>query len=439
MVNYRNRIQAILQKAVKSADLQAGSKGFVFLDEREVKYAYESAWRIPTGYSFIDVRRQQGALTASCGAIVELEDRGGAVIVRVVKEDFPKHVPLNAADLIHDRLLVGYNRRMDPIYHPLNTHLLVGGASRSGKTDWLRFIVYQLHRQGYDIQICDLKGFSFFPFEGLPRLTIAKSLVESLDLLGESYAELEERKMLIQKNRSRAVIQSFQPIVVIIDEAASLSPSQNSGHMKAMAEECDNIISVFGQQGREPRIFMIYSTQRPDADVVNKQFKANVEASIAFRCKDEINSRIILGRGGAEDISPDTPGRCIYSYDRDHLLQVPYIGDDDAWEKLLKTDVVSDGKSERKAEAKRVIDAEYRPADDHDATCETHISGSWQPGETNERTAEGSRGGKMDRGPKARGYAQGVAARQTGKAGGGHRSATRPLELPEDSALVDDW
>jgi S-DNA-T family DNA segregation ATPase FtsK/SpoIIIE len=435
MVNYRNRIQAILQKAVKSSDLQAGSKGFVFLDERELKYAYESAWRIPTGYSFIDVRRQQGALTASCGAIVELEDRGGAVIVRVVKEDFPKHVQLNAADLTHDRLLVGYNRRLDPIYHPLNTHLLVGGASRSGKTDWLRFIVYQLHLQGYDIRICDLKGFSFFPFEGLPRLTIAKSLVESLDLLGESYAELEERKMLIQKSRSRAVIQSFQPIVVIIDEAASLSPSQNSGHMKAMAEECDNVISVFGQQGREPRIFMIYSTQRPDADVVNKQFKANVEASIAFRCKDEINSRIILGRGGAEDISPDTPGRCIYSYDRDHLLQVPYVGDDEAWETLLKpTKEAQEGEPETDPS----IHTDHNSPVYNRANRSDAVQGLRQPNETGIRSVQGVGARKTYRRPQDGRHAQGVETHQVRPAGNGMHKVG-PVQFAEDTSLVDDW
>jgi hypothetical protein len=214
--------------------------------------------------------------------------------------------------------------------------MLEGGAAGSGKTDWQRWVAYQLIRQGYHVWILDLKGYSFFPFEGIPNVTIAKSLPASLIMLEQAQTLLEKRKEIIDKARTREVIKSFVPLVIMIDEAASLAPSQYpAGMLKEQAKKCDMIIGLLGCQSREPKIFVIYGTQRPDMTVINKQFKANVEASVAFRTKDHFNSQIILDRAGAEKISPDTPGRCIYSHGKDHLLQVPFIGGDTEWDALL--------------------------------------------------------------------------------------------------------
>lgn len=439
---YRERIAAVLRRIIRTADLQAGSRGFEFIEERTQATAHESAWRVPGGYSAAHVRRQLPVLAASCGAEVELLDRGGVVILRVIVEELPRSVPLVSGDLRPDRLLMGYDRQRQPIYHPLNTHLLAAGASRSGKTDWLRFAIYQLWLQGYEIRICDLKGFSFFPFEGLPGVTVASSLPEAYSLLGDCLQELEERKRIVRAHRNRDVLQSFRPVVTIIDEAAALSPSQNSGEAKRLAKECDEIISLLGQQGREPRMFAIYCTQRPDMDVINKQFKANVEASLAFRCKDETNSRIILGRGGAELIPPDAPGRCIYSYDRDHLLQVPYVGGDDAWSELLRhhgSEVMSGGQSQRRPADRRIEDAEYRAAADDRAARGGNVQGGRQPREAGVRISIQPGEGSAAREPAPGRYAQSLEAHPLRPGRGWDGSPRRALPYVEDCSLVDDW
>lgn len=352
------RIKNVLNRIVRSDMSKDLTDGFTFLRHRHIENAVELAYKVPIGLSYVDVEKNIDALYASVGAPVEVIDFAGVVVIRIITKPLPKTVSFNPDDLTN-QLLIGYNMSMVPTYHPLNTHLLVGGASKAGKTDALRFYIYQLLLQGYEVRICDLKGFSFFPFEGLVK--IAKDIQESRDLLVASIDEMNYRKQLVFNARSREVIKTFKPIVIVIDEGASLAPKQHSGNMRKIAQECDECISLFGQQGREPKMFMIYATQRPDMDVINKQFKANVEASIAFRTKDEINSRIILSRGGAEKISPDTPGRCIYAYDRDHLLQVPFIGGDKEWSNLLlplKTEVINDGKSQRKHHDRLILDTD---------------------------------------------------------------------------------
>lgn len=374
---------------------QRKSNGFKLIQSRDVLCGSEHAFRLPLGYSAGDVQSKADTLVAAVGAPVEVIDRGGAVVLRVVKKDFPSSIPVLEKDIKGKGLLMGYDRLMNPHYHPLNTHMLVGGASGSGKTDATRFWIWQLSKQGYDVRICDLKGFSFFPFETLPNVTVAKTLSESHDLLVDSIYELMARKELIIRTRNRDSIKAFKPIVIIIDEAASLAPRQNTGKAKKLADDCDQAISLFGQQAREPKMFMIYCTQRPSMEVINLQFRANVEAMIAFRCRDKENSKMIIGKEGAEQISPSTPGRCIYSYDRDYHLQVPFVGDDAAWSKLLipKVEVLQHGSSHRTEAQRKYIDGAIASSDRNDRPI-INVNRSHQSGKENIKLPSGTRTGE---------------------------------------------
>ncbi|MCI3922416.1 AAA family ATPase [Paenibacillus sp. TRM 82003] len=329
------RIQIILNKLV-SAELKAkSSKGFQHIKSRRVSCGSEHAFRLPIGMDYKKVYRTLGALMANLGTPVELENRLGVVIVRVVEHDFPKVMGFDAAHL-GDKLLIGYNRFREPIYHPLNVHLLVAGASGAGKTDFLRWVMLQLLLQEYAVKVVDMKGFSFMPFDHHPGVEVATNIDAASKVLESAYKEMERRENLIKKTRDRSLTKEFQPLAVIIDEAAQIAPEQiNDKEKKEVAKFCDEICARIAQKGREPRVFLFYCTQRPDRKVINPQVKANVEASIAFRTKTISNSMIILDRPGAEQIPVGAPGRCIYAGKEDYLLQVPYIGDDAAWETLL--------------------------------------------------------------------------------------------------------
>lgn len=335
LVDYLKRILYVLNHSLQKKIKDGFTKGWQYKASRRVVCGVEIALTVPIDSSYDDAQKNLPALVATCGKEVELEDYKGVLVVRIIEKDWPDSRKLfNPKHIRKDKLLMGYNRMLEPVYHPLNVHILEGGAAGSGKTDWQRWIIYQLLLQGYTVFVCDLKSYSFFPFEGL--LTIATDLNQSLNVLKFAVNEMQKRKETVMKHRSRVIIKTFKPIVIMIDEAASLSPSQYGGKEKAIAKECDQYIALLGQQSREPKIFVIYGTQRPDMNIINKQFKANVEASIAFRTKDHFNSQIIIDRKGAELISPKTPGRCIYSHGTDTLLQVPYIGGDDEWTELLK-------------------------------------------------------------------------------------------------------
>lgn len=346
--------------------------GFSYIASRPVVCGTEHAYRLPTGKCVLDLQTRVDAIGAAVGAPVELVDRGGAVIVRVVEKDFSAEIPFNMSDLRTNKLLIGYDRLLNPVYLKL-MHQLIGGASGAGKTMLLRFLLFQLIRIGAIIKIVDMKGFSFFPFEQFKNVTVAKSLPEAADLLHEASIELEGREKQIILTRNRSLTQSFTPYIILIDEAAQIAPKMHSDKMKGNAKFCDEVCARISQKGRESRVNLFYCTQKPSRDIVNGQVKANVESAIAFRTNNHYESEVIIGDGGAERILISTPGRCLYRHDRLQTLQVPFIGEKDAdWEALLaplKVEVVHHGNSKRTESPRQYLDGTISGADSNDTAA----------------------------------------------------------------------
>lgn len=347
------------------------AKGFSYVDSRPVRCGSEHAYRLPMGKCMYDVQSRVDTIVAAVGTPIELIDRGGVVVVRVVETDFPSKLPFSPDHLKNDRLLIGYDRLMAPVYLRL-MHQLIGGASGAGKTMLIRFLLFQLVRMGAIVKIVDLKGFSFFPFEVFPNVTVAKNLPEAADLLHEAAAELEERENRIIRTRDRGLTKSFKPYVIIIDEAAQIAPKTHTGKMKEYARFCDETCARISQKGRESKVVQFYCTQKPSHEIVNGQVKANVESAIAFRTNNHYESKIILDEQGAEKISILTPGRCIFKAERFHNLQIPFIGEEDHdWDKLLsslKVEVIENGNSRRAEPQREYIEGTFSSSHSNNQT-----------------------------------------------------------------------
>jgi len=108
--------------------------------------------------------------------------------------------------------------------------------------------------------------------------------------------------------------------LVVIDECADFADSDAMGDLVELA-----------RKSRASGISLILATQRPDAQVLSRQVKANLTARVAFRVTDVYESKIILDRTGAEQIK--RRGLCLTNAGgKWRKVQAAYVPDDQVGE-----------------------------------------------------------------------------------------------------------
>ena len=186
-------------------------------------------------------------------------------------------------------------------------HLLVAGATGSGKSVMLNTIIVSLlYQNGPDdlrLLLVDPKRVEFPIYNGIPHLLtpVVTDVKKTVHALKWALAEMDRRFEILAGARKRDIaaynstVKSDERIpylVIIIDELADL--------MATAAVEVEAAIIRLAQMARAVGIHLIVATQRPSVDVITGLIKANITSRIAFAVASSIDSRTILDQVGAE-------------------------------------------------------------------------------------------------------------------------------------------
>jgi S-DNA-T family DNA segregation ATPase FtsK/SpoIIIE len=200
----------------------------------------------------------------------------------------------------------GVNKYADLTRMP---HLLIGGATNSGKSIGLASVIMGLIMRNTpkDLRMVmiDPKRVELSLFDSLPHLMcpVIKDVKEAPGVLRAIWREMDRRYDLFSEQgvrnidgwNEKASFQEKMPyIVVIIDELADL--------MIQAAAEVETSICRIAQLARATGIHLVIATQRPSVDVITGTIKANISSRIAFTVSSQIDSRTILDQKGAESL-----------------------------------------------------------------------------------------------------------------------------------------
>jgi hypothetical protein len=218
-------------------------------------------------------------------------------------------------------------------------HILIGGATRMGKSVLLRLIMTHLyisHNGKCDITICDNKVTDVHMFQGLPGVKIAETAGEAMlyfdDVLQEGY----RRKEVLKTKGDVVDVRSYRkkypddeplpPMFVVVDEYGRFA------EVKELQEKVIEIAETMGYLD----IHLVIASQRPDAaNVLKPRIKANLLTRIAFTTSDETNSKIILDLPDAAKLGK-VKGRAILLDGFPEKVQVPYMSEEQAVALLSK-------------------------------------------------------------------------------------------------------
>lgn len=189
-------------------------------------------------------------------------------------------------------------------------HTLIAGSTGSGKSVLMQNIILGIActntpEQAKIVLIDPKLGVDYFAFDGLPHLQGGiiddqeNAMIKLNELIGKMnrrYIVLKENKVsnIFDLNKKPNATEHLSFLWVIHDEFAEwmMTPQY--------VDAVSDIVGGLGVKARAAGISLVFAAQRPEANVMPMQLRANLGNRLVLRVDGEVTSEIALGEKGAE-------------------------------------------------------------------------------------------------------------------------------------------
>lgn len=225
----------------------------------------------------------------------------------------PKNNPSNPLEIMIGEDILGKSYNFNLVDAP---HLLVAGASGSGKSVFLGNLISQLlGRNNVELHLFDPKQIELSQYSDGAR-QYADNPEDILKGLNELIVEMNRRYKMMKENNLKNIESLAPRKVVVIDEFGELmsnslkvdtpASKDSEGNIKTKAVSIGGLIqdSVLrlAQMARAAGIHLVIATQRPSVDVITGTIKANFPTKAVFKTSKEIDSYVVMDDSGAEKL-----------------------------------------------------------------------------------------------------------------------------------------
>ncbi len=199
-------------------------------------------------------------------------------------------------------------------------HLLVAGATGSGKSVFLNSILSQLSNlSNVDLHLFDPKivELSRFAIVAKQYYTDPTSIYLALDGLVE---EMNERYKKFSESGARNIEEykgKMNYKFIVVDEFGDLIVGGFEDGKTKISKEINRLILTLAQKARAAGMHIILATQRPSTDIITGTIKANFPTKVAFRTAKAVDSLVMIDEPGAEKLLGK--GDMIFSSDQGNI------------------------------------------------------------------------------------------------------------------------
>lgn len=177
-------------------------------------------------------------------------------------------------------------------------HLLLAGGTGSGKTTFLNFLILEFKKMKADVYIVDPKRSDLASLKNILGDDFVASDVNYIAKVTRIVKELMEQRFITYKENfdnfiygGSYVDYNLSPVFLIFDELGAFRASADK---RVFAETIANLTEIV-LKGREMGVFVVLSTQQPNANNIPTELRDNLSVRVALGCMSAEGYRMVFG------------------------------------------------------------------------------------------------------------------------------------------------